>query len=195
MYPTAINALFCTTASDDTAFPKPFTVTRLFLHRRNGETARAKQEDVAVAVADDGGVGEEKQRGDDGDARENAADDLDVAGVVVVEHAAAADAGEAGVLGVEADVPERDGEAAVVDEAAVELGGPELDGAVERAGEKVERVAGEVEVGNDVGMAEKKMMNRLRRGRGRRRRRAPEVEEAVLGAAGDLRWKERRDET
>lgn len=194
MYPTAINALFCTTASDDTAFPKPFTVTRLFLHRRNGETARAEEEDVAVAVADDGGVGEEKQRGDDGDARENAADDLDVAGVVVVEHAAAAGAGEAGVLGVEADVPERDGEAAVVDEAAVELGGPELDGAVERAGEKVERVAGEVEVGNDVGMAEKKMMNRLRRGRGGRRG-APEVEEAVLGAAGDLKWKERRDET
>lgn len=164
----------------------------MFLHRRRGETGRAKQEDVAVAVADDGGVGEEEQRGDDGDARQHAADDLDVAGVVVVDHPAAADAGEAGVFGVEADVPERDGEAAVVDEAAVELGGPELDGAVERAGEKVERVAGEVEVGDDVGMAEKEMMYGLRR---RRRGGAPEMEEAVLGAAGDLRWKGGGDET
>ena len=175
-----------------TAFPKPFTATRLFLNSRNGETGRSEEKNVTVAIADDGGVGEKEESGDDGHAGENAVDHLDVAGVVVVDHAAAADAGEAGVFGVEADVPERYGEAAVVDEAAVELGGPELDGAVERAGEKVERVAGEVEVGNDVGMAEKKMMNRLRRGG---RRGAPEVEEAVLGAAGDLRWKERRDET
>ena len=165
-----------------TAFPKPFTAMRLFLNSRNGETGRSEEKNVAVAIADDGGVGEKEESGDDGHAGENAVDHLDVAGVVVVDHAAAADAGEAGVFGVEADVPERYGEAAVVDEAAVELGGPELDGAVEGAGEKVERVAREVEVGDDVGVAEKEVMSGLRGGRSA----APEVEEAVLGGAGDL---------
>ena len=164
----------------------------MLLRGRNGETRRSQEEDVAVAVPDDGAVGEEQEGGDDGHARNHAVDHLDVAGVVVVDHSAAADAGEAGVLGVEPDVPERQGEAAVVDEAAMQLGGPELDGSVERAGEEVERVAREVEVGDHVGVAEEKVVRGLRGwGCGA----APEVEEAVLGGAGDLEWERERKGT
>lgn len=190
-YPRAMNALFWTNASDVTAFPNPLMRIRLFLWEKNVRNRQAEEQSVAVAIAHDGGVGE-KQKGGDGDvAEENATHYLDVVRVVGIEHSAAADAGEAGVFGVETDVPERDGEAAIVDEAAMELGGPELDGSVERAGEKVLRVAREVEVGNDIGMTEKKEVSGLRRGGGA----APEMEEAVFGGASDLRWKEEKMET